>query len=292
VAQTILAIVGETGSGKSSLAMRLAKEFDGEIICGDAWTLRKRMDIGTAKPTLSDRAIIKHHLIDIVEPDASFSAAKFQELANQALKDIEERGRLAIIVGGSGLYIDSVLYDYSFTRTKSDTSREELNKISEDNLIKLIHNNGIELGNVDTKNKRRLIRLLESNGESPKKHKLRQNTLIIGLRTEPEIIRSNLIDRLDTMIKLGLENEVRGLSDRYGWDTEALKGIGYKEWQDYFNGLINESELRDRIINNSLGLAKKQRTWFKRNTSINWINNPYNWNQVVDLTTTFIKSQV
>lgn len=284
----MIIIVGETASGKSALAMEIAEKFDGEIICSDSWTVRREVNVGTAKPSQDERKRIRHHLLDVVGPDEDFTAAAFKDLANLAITDISSRGKLPIMVGGTGLYVDGVIYDYGFLPAGDRADREELNQLSVDALLERIKRQGIELGDVDVRNKRRLIRLIETNGEQPIKKNHRDNTLIIGIRTDREILEQRIIKRVDEMISAGLEAEVRGLVERYGWDCEALKGVGYAQWKGYFEGSQTFNETRQSIIKATLDLAKRQRTWFKRNKSIQWFDTPVNLTKVVDSITTFL----
>lgn len=284
----LLVIVGETASGKSSLALQLAQHFSGEIICADSWTVRREVNIGTAKPVPSEQMLVPHHLLDVVGPCEDFTAAVFKDMANQAITEIAGRGRLPIMVGGTGLYVDSVIYDYSFLERGDRALRQELGKMTIGQLLNLIQEQGIELGEVDVRNKRRLIRLLETQGARPTRHELRPNTLIIGLRIERDILQQRIIDRVDTMLAKGLESEARRLNGQYGWQCEALKGVGYAQWQNYFLGTQTLEETRRRIIKATLSLAKRQRTWFKRNKSIQWFDTPVRQVEVVDLITTLL----
>jgi tRNA dimethylallyltransferase len=282
----LVVIVGPTASGKSDLAMELAIKFNGEIICGDSWTVRRRADIGSAKPSISDQQKVKHHLIDIIEPDDKFSAAEFKDLCLKAIEDIGSRGKLAILVGGSGLYINSVLFDYSFI--DSDTSlRDSLNSLSITDLIDLATKKGLSLDSVDTNNKRRIIRHIESGGVKPSRNNLRLNTLLIGLDITNDTLKERIVVRLNKMLKAGLESEVKLLSKDYGWNAEALKGINYYEWEEYFLGQKSREELLQKIAQDNLNLAKKQKTWFKKNKSIHWFTTPVKMTNVVDLITTF-----
>ncbi len=286
----LIVIVGETASGKSALALKLARQFGGEIICADSWTVRRGMDIGTAKPTPKERALVPHHLLDIVEPDEDFTAAVFKRLAQAAIDDISSRGKLPIIVGGTGLYIDGVLYDFSFLEAGNRGERLELNNLTPLELLTRIETLGLDIGMVDTRNKRRLIRLIETGGAVPTKQKLRGNTLQIGIKTDREELNQRIMARVDAMLAAGLEAEVRALSERYGWDAEGLKGVGYAQWRDYFAGTQALAETREKIIKASLDLAKRQRTWFKRNKSIRWFITPVKWSDVVDSVTTFLQT--
>jgi tRNA dimethylallyltransferase len=286
----LLAVVGETASGKSALALRLAEQFNGELICADSWTVRRQLNIGTAKPTTEEQASVPHHLLDVVDPDEDFTAAVFKRLALEAITNISARGKLPILVGGTGLYIDGVLYDYSFLPPAEPGVREALNALTIPELLARIDAAGIDLGQADIRNKRRLIRLLETGGSEQHKHPLRSNTLIIGLQPDRDLLKERIIARVDTMLNQGLEQEVAALSKAYGWDTEGLKGIGYREWRDYFLGSQTLAQTRERIISSTVGLAKRQRTWFKRNKSIHWFTTPVDYAHVDDLVTTFFNN--
>lgn len=238
-----LAIVGETASGKSALALQLAQRFDGEIICADSATVRRGLEIGTAKPTVADQALARHHLLNIVGPNERFTVADFKRLAEQAINDISGRGKLPIMVGGTGLYIDSVLYDYKFG-TKGEPDRQAI----------------------------------------------REDCLTLGINIERAELKERIAKRLDDMLAVGLEAEVKGLADRYGWDCLALKNVGYAQWCDYFDGQKSLAETHQNIIKATLDLAKRQRTWFKRNKSIHWLSTPVNLADAVATVTTFLNT--
>lgn len=287
----LLVIVGETASGKSALAIELALALNGEIICADSWTVRREVTIGTAKPTAEQQALVPHHLLDIVDPCEDFTAAVFKRLANDKIKDISGRGRLPIMVGGTGLYIDGVLFDFNFLPAGDRGERELLNQLSIDQLLAKIQEQELELSGIDTRNKRRLIRLLETNGAEQQRQPLRKNTLILGLQTDRELLTERITQRVDAMLADGLEQEVDALQTKYGWNCEALKGVGYSQWQPYFLGQKSAAELvvtQHRILKATLDLAKRQRTWFKRNKSIHWLPTPVNLTAAVDLATTFL----
>jgi tRNA dimethylallyltransferase len=286
----LLVIAGETASGKTALGVELAMKFGGEVICADSATVRSGVDIGTAKPTAEERARVPHHLLDVVGPCDVFTAAVFKELALQAMDDINKRGRLTIMVGGTGLYIDGVIYDYDFLPAGDPAEREELNRLSLAQLRDRISHLKLDPAGVDLGNKRRLVRFIETRGRRPARKPLRENTLIIGLRTPREEIERRIISRLDGMLEAGLEDEVRALADKYGWDCEALKGISYAQWKDYFQGGQSLPETRARIIRANFEYAKRQRTWFKRNKSIHWFDNPVDMEEVVESVTTFLNS--
>ncbi len=284
----LIVIIGETASGKSKLALQIAQQFNGEIICADSWTVRREVNIGTAKPSPADQALVKHHLLDVVGPCEDFTAAVFKQLAVEAIAEISARGNLPVMVGGTGLYIDSVLYDYGFLEAGDRAARQTLNTMSIPELLARIDQQGINPGDVDVRNKRRLIRLLETDGAQSTRRPFRENTLVLGVSVEREELRQRITARTDAMLVNGLEQEVRELSEQYGWTCEALKGVGYAQWRDYFLGTQTLVETRQKIIQDTLGLAKRQRTWFKRNKSIQWFNNPVNWQHIVDSVTTFL----
>ena len=268
----LLAIVGATASGKSDLAMKVAKEYNGEIISADSWTVYKGFDIGTSKPSPADQKAVKHYLIDVREASQGFNASLFQEMTQTAIADIQKQGKLPILVGGTGLYIDSVLYDFGFLDNSTPEERQKLDSMELNELLQLAADQKIDLTDVDQRNKRRVIRAIEAKGQKPTKNKLQPNSLIIGLKTEPDELKQQIEKRVDKMLAAGLEQEVKGLSDKYGWEAEPMKGIGYREWQDYFAGGQTLEQTRQRIISATNNLAKRQRTWFKRNPDINWFD--------------------
>lgn len=282
----VLVVVGETASGKSALALELAEQLGGEIICADSWTVRREVNIGTAKPTAEEQARVRHHLVDVVDPCEDFTAAVFKQLALEAIEGIYSRHKLPIMVGGTGLYVDSVIYNFGFLAPGDREARKELNDLTIPQLLSRIEEQGIELDTVDIRNKRRLIRLLETDGARPTRGELRTNTLVIGLKLEREELRERIVRRTDAMLAAGLEQEAHGLAEKYGWECEALKGVGYREWHDYFLGSQSSEQTRERIIKSTLDLAKRQRTWFKRNKSIHWFTTPVNQTSIVDLATT------
>lgn len=284
----LVVIVGETASGKSALALALAKKFNGEIICADSWTVYKGFDIGTAKPTQAERASIRHHLLDVADPTLGFSAPQFQRLALVAIADIASRGRLPIMVGGTGLYIDSVIYDYSFLPASDASERARLNSLTLAELLAIASERRLPLATIDARNKRRVIRLIENNGAMPTKKDLRANTLLLGIKLPPEELQDRIINRIDAMVETGFVGEIQRLGEKYGWDIEPMRAPGYRAFTDYVNQKISLDAAKERFMRNDLQLAKKQRTWFKRNKSIQWLDNRDRLAQAVALMTTFL----
>ena len=266
----LVAVVGETASGKSSIAMSLAEEFNGEIICADSWTVRRSVDIGTAKPSQQDREKIPHHMLDVVKPCQDFTAAVYKDLALGAIDATHARRKVPIMVGGTGLYVDSIMYDYSFLPEGDPATRQLLNNMTISQLLKRARAEKLDTSAIDIRNKRRIIRFIETKGAVPEKKPLRANTLILGMSLGKDVLQQRITERVDIMVEKELEQEVRGLVDAYGWDCEGLKGIGYVEWRPYLEGARTLDEVKEHIVRSTLMLAKRQRTWFKRNKSIQW----------------------
>ncbi len=276
----LIVIVGPTASGKSALALDIAREYRGEIICADSRTVYKGMDIGTAKPTSAERAEIPHHILDVVTPDQTFTAAEFKRRSLLWIDDIAIRGRLPIMAGGTGLYIDGVIFDFAFLPPVPAEAREELELMTLEQLQAEIKSRGISMPN-DPKNKRRLVRALETNGEIPVKKGLRRNTLVIGLDVERDAIQRRIAARVDAMMDTGFVDEMRRLVDEYGWDAPGLSAPGYKAFRKYLEGRIGLSEAKAQFTHNDMQLAKRQRTWFRRNSYIHWVKNSDEAKQLV-----------
>lgn len=282
----LIVVVGQTASGKSELAIKLAEYFGGEIICADSMTIYRSFDIGTAKPSQEEQLKIPHHMIDVADPNSSFNTKKFQTMANHIIQDIARRNKLPILVGGSGLYVDSILFSYKFLSPPSTVVRIKLDQMSLTELLQEAGNLKLDTKSIDTKNKRRVVRLIETNGLKSTKNTTRLNTIVVGLQIPREELTARIEGRINLMIKDGLENEVRRLANLYGWEIEQMKAVGYREWRDYFGGSISRAEAVNRIIKDTIALSKKQNTWFKRNKSIHWFSNRYKFGKVVDLVTT------
>ena len=253
----LLVIVGETASGKSELSLKIAKELGGEIVCADSRTVYAGMDIGTAKPDKEEQEQVLHHLLDVVKPDQPFTVVDFKKQAEAAIQDITTRGKLPILVGGSGLYVDSVIFDYRFPASASDR---------------------------DSVNPRHL-----GGDVKATKSQIRQNTLVVGMALCEETLQQRIEDRVNTMFSAGLGEEVSRLGYKYNANADPLKSIGYGEWQAYFEGRQTIEQTKEKIIVNTRKLAKKQRTWFKRNQDINWFDNQHlvlefvrNWHKAIN----------
>lgn len=281
----LIVIAGETASGKTATAIATAQAVNGEIVSADSWAVYRGFNIGTAKPDANEQQAATFHLIDVADAHSGFSAVQFKELAVAAIQDIHDRGNIPIIAGGTGLYIDSVVYDFSFLPAGAEGERERFTVLTLDELLGLAHQRSIDLRGVDVRNKRRVIRAIETNGQRATHGSLHANTLYLGIRTDTDRLRQRVAYRTDIMLAAGLENEVRSLAQHYGWDSEPMKGIGYREWREYFDGSQDLATTRDRIIAATMQLAKRQRTWFKRNHDVHWVDDP---NTIPDLAATFL----
>lgn len=271
----LIAIVGQTASGKSSLAMELAQTLGAEIICGDSLTVYKGLDIGTAKPTKADQKQVRHHLVDIVSPSEEFNVARFQRLAFKAIKDIQQRGKLPILVGGSGLYIDSILFNYNFNSKvgKKPEFRQQLESLSIEQLQAKIRELNLKMPQ-NKQNQRYLIRTLErgfsSDQDSTKSW--RPNTLAVGLRLDRNNLLERIESRLEAMLNCDLLEEIEWALKNYPAESEALKGNAYIAFKPYIQKQISLNQARQNFIKLDLALAKKQNTWFKRHTQIQWFD--------------------
>lgn len=280
----LVVIVGPTASGKSAVALELAERYGGEIIAADSRTVYRGMDIGTAKPTLDDRKRVAHHLIDICDVNDVFTVADFQRLAKKAIDDIVVRGAIPFLVGGTGLYVDAVLFNFGFRGGADRTRREELERLSVEELQQLLLSRAIALP-PNERNPRHLIRALESDGLLGTSRGLRPNTLVLGLDSAKEELLDRISARVDAMLAHGLEAEVNRLVKRYGWDAPPMQTIGYQEFRPYLAQATSIKEVRQAIILHTGQYAKRQKTWFRRNPAINWISNS---EQCVELLTTFL----
>ena len=280
----LIVILGPTASGKSALAMELAQKCNGEIIAADSRTVYRGMDIGTAKPSQADQDQVKHHLLDIVDPDQWFSVADFQERAIAAIDDITSRGKVPFLVGGSGLYIDAVIYNFRFRKQSDPDERKKLERLSVAELQHLLRQRGISLppnGN----NPRHLIRTLETAGEVGERTTLRPKTLVIGLAKPAADLESAIRTRVDRMVESGFVAEVEKLLGQYGSERSALRAPGYTEFREYLAGNLTLEQAKQQFVRAHRQYAKRQMTWFKRNKDIVWISKT---EDAVDLVTTFL----
>jgi tRNA dimethylallyltransferase len=266
----LIAIVGPTASGKTALAIDIAERFDGEIICADSRTVYKHLDIGTAKPTLEEQARVPHWGIDLVEPGQTFSVADFKRHADAAITDIRKRGKLPILVGGTGLYIDAVMYDFTFGPSADMDVRSRLNGMTIEALVEYCVDNNIMLPE-NERNQRHLIRAIERKGASGiRQQSMQPNHYIVGLATKMTTLRTRIVSRTEHLFENGVEAEATILGKKYGWESQAMTGNIYPLLKLHLEGTLSLDETKERFTTLDYQLAKRQMTWFRRNPDIMW----------------------
>ena len=258
----LIIILGPTASGKTAYAIRLARLIGGEVICADSRTVYRGMDIGTAKPTELERAGVPHWGLDLIEPDQRYSLYDFQRYAMAKIAEIRQRQHVPLLVGGSGLYINSVIYDYRLAGGDYDpTTRAELEKLPSDELRQLAIKRGAKLPR-DLDNKRRLVRSLETGGVSNNCGHLGRQTIVIGIAVDKEKLSQRISERVEQMLERGLVDETDRLIARYGM-VEPLRRNAYGVVAKYLTGQIYEAELIEQISAKDRQLVKKQLTWWR-----------------------------
>ena len=280
----LLVIAGPTAVGKSDLGIRLAKELDGEVISGDSMQIYKGMDIGTAKVTTEEMDGVPHHLIDIKEPDEAFSVAEFQERCTRILEDLAVRNKQPILVGGTGLYIQSITHGYQFVDKPEDKQlRDSLEKDAAQKGNEYVHKlleavDAQAAKDIHPNNVRRVIRALEVHqvtGVPFSKQQVQEATrpfIGIGLDLDREPLYQRINNRVDKMIEYGLVAEVQSLMDR-GLDNHAsAQAIGYKEIIMYLRGECSKAEAIELLKRNSRRYAKRQLTWFRNKMDMTWFD--------------------
>ncbi len=277
----VLVLVGPTAIGKTSLSIKLAKMFDGEIISGDSIQVYRGLDIGSGKVTRDEMNNVPHYGIDILNPNEAYNAFEFQKMGRKYIDDISLENRLPIICGGTGLYIKALVYDYEFAKHDAiDISKYEdmTNEEMYEELKKLDEK---ALNTIHVNNRQRLIRALAlahnktpiSETKKDKEHQLIYDTLFIGLTSDRENVYNRINMRVDQMFENGLEEEIKNLRmNGIDYDNHAMQGIGYKEFKDYEDGLINLEEVKELIKRNSRRFAKRQYTWFNNQVPIKWFD--------------------
>lgn len=287
--ENVVIILGPTASGKTGAAVELAREVNGEIISADSMQIYKYMDIGTAKPDRHEMKGIRHYLIDEVEPDREFSVARFKELAEKYIEEIARKGKLPIIAGGTGLYINSLVYNISFSPTTTDWEfRERLNREAEEKGKLRLYERLMEIdpeaaSRIHVNDTRRIIRAIEvfeQTGRPMSSHRAESRSAppgyrytLFGLRLERDTLYRRINERVDTMLSRGLLEEVRRLKKNgYTKNTTAMQGLGYKEALAYLRGELTYHEMAEYIKRETRRYAKRQMTWFRRNENVFWID--------------------
>lgn len=282
-------LMGPTAVGKTSLSIKLAKDLDGEIISADSMQIYKYMDIGTAKVTKDEMDGVPHHMLDIIEPDQSFSVSNYKDMATEYIRDINNRNKLPIVVGGTGLYINSLTYNLNFASVPPDESiRNRLEALGDQYGNEHIHRMLLEVDEesgqrISIKDRKRIIRALEIyeiTGKTMTEYNKNFRSLnedydlaMVCLNMERSKLYENINKRVDIMIDNGLIDEVKHiLSMGYHKDLVSLQGIGYKEIIQYLENQISFDDAVDRIKQGSRNYAKRQLTWFRRDNRIKWVD--------------------
>ncbi len=273
--QKLIAIVGPTGSGKSALALSLAEQFNGAIICADSRTIYRGMNIGTAKPSSDEQQRVMHYGLDLVEPGQSYSAAEFQAYTETKITEINIATKLPFLVGGSGLYIDSVLFGYKF---RSPHDSDDYRRYADIEIIEMFQARYPEyVPKVDLNNRRRLEQILSRGpADTNDRKQLKYRVLILGLNPSRELLRKHIEHRTRAMLAAGLIEEVKQLRRHYGADCAQLQTIGYSQIGEYLDGAISAEVAKAKINTDSIALARRQMSWFKRNPRIHWLSETEN----------------
>ena len=297
---TVVVIAGPTASGKTSLGIELAKRINGEIISADSMQIYKDMNIGTAKPTEDETKEIKHYLIDFVSPDCRYSVATFKKDAESCIEKILTQGKMPIVVGGTGLYIDSLVYGIEYPEIEYDDEyRKKMMKLAETKSglselydeAKRIDKDAVE--KISKNDKKRIIRILEiykSTGKTKtqidllsRKNGLKYNYKVFAIDMDRETLYNRINQRVDKMIDMGLIDEVKNLICQYDEFPTAMQGLGYKEVVEYLNKDISKEDMIDKIKQETRRYAKRQLTWFRKNKNIIWIDGQDNMNKNISI---------
>ena len=277
----VIVICGPTASGKTALSIELAKKINGEIVSADSMQIYKDMDIGTAKPTKQEMGEIKHYLLDFVSPEDRYSVAQYKQDAKKAIKEIINKGKTPIIVGGTGLYVDSLIYEIEYNDIKLDEEyRKKLEKIAEEQGLEELYKKAVEIDpeamkKISQNDKKRIMRVLEiyhSTGKTKteqekesRKNPVEYDYRVFAINWDREILYQRINKRVDIMVEQGLIEEVKEILNKYDKFPTAMQGLGYKEVVDYLNGIYTKEEMIEKIKLETRRYAKRQLTWFRKN---------------------------
>ena len=284
----VIVICGPTASGKTALSIELAKKINGEIVSADSMQIYKDMDIGTAKPTKQEMGEIKHYLLDFVSPEDRYSVAQYKQDAKKAIKEIINKGKTPIIVGGTGLYVDSLIYEIEYNDIKLDEEyRKKLEKIAEEQGLEEVYKKAVEIDpeamkKISQNDKKRIMRVLEiyrSTGKTKteqekesRKNPVEYDYRVFAINWNREILYQRINKRVDIMVEQGLIEEVKEILNKYDKFPTAMQGLGYKEVVDYLNGIYTKEEMIEKIKLETRRYAKRQLTWFRKNKQTIWLD--------------------
>jgi len=270
----VIVVVGPTASGKTGRAIKLAQRYNGEVICADSRTVYKGMDIGTAKPLAQEQAGVSHWGLDLVLPIDRYTVAEFKRYADNKITEIKGRGKVPIIVGGTGLYVDAVIFDYQFPLPMSDEDRVHFENLPRSELIDYCLKNNIELP-VDDKNTRRLLRTInDPYGSRQRRSAPKSNTIIVGIATNKTTLKQRIMERTEHMFENGVVDEATLLGKKYGWNAEAMTSNVYQVIRTYLSGGQTLENTKEIFTTRDIQLAKRQMTWFRRNPYVEWAELP------------------
>jgi len=286
--QKVIVICGPTASGKTALSIELAKKINGEIVSCDSMQIYKEMDIGTAKPTLEEMQGIKHYMIGIISPNERYSVADYKKDAKKAIREILNKGKVPIVVGGTGLYIDSLIYEIEYQDIEFDKEyREHLEKEVKEKGLEELYNVAKEIDpeaieKISKNDKKRILRILEiyhATGENKteQERKSRQKEVeydykVYALNMDREKLYDRINKRVDKMIEEGLIQEVEKIYKKYNDFPTAMQGLGYKEVVEYLEGKLTKEEMIEKIKQETRRYAKRQLTWFRKNKQTIWLD--------------------
>lgn len=268
----LIVLAGPTASGKSDLALELAIKWGGEIICADSRTVYKGMDIGTAKPTISERQMVPHWGLDVVEPGERFTAHDFQQLAVHAIADIRLRGKIPILVGGTGLYVDAVVLNFVFGQNADEIQRNELEALSTEQLQMMIKKQHLSMPE-NSKNRRYLIRCIEKNNISASGSNVPdEHTHVVALCADRSTLRRRIATRIERMFQQGIVQETQHLLQKYDVHNEAMTGNIYKIVLRYIAGELTLERAKQQAAQRDWQLVKRQLTWIRRHDYVHWLS--------------------
>lgn len=306
--QKVIVICGPTASGKTALSIELAKRINGEVVSADSMQIYDEMSIGTAKPDEEEMQGIKHYLIGNVSPTTRYSVSDYKSDAMNAIEEIINKNKMPIVVGGTGLYVNSLIYGIDYPEVKTDLEyREELEKIAKKDGLKHLYEKAMQIDpeaakNISENDKKRIIRILEIYKETGKtktqleiesrKNGVPYDYRVFAINMPRKILYDRINRRVDIMIERGLIDEVKQLYEKYGEELRtAVQGIGYKEVIDYLNGVYSKEEMVEKIKMETRRYAKRQLTWFRKIQDIIWIDGLNDIQNNVDIILEEIKSE-
>lgn len=286
--QKVIVICGPTASGKTALSIELAKQINGEIVSADSMQIYKDMNIGTAKPTKEEMQGVNHYLIDFVSPDERYSVADYKQEAKKAIRKILKKGKVPIVVGGTGLYVDSLIYEIEYPNMEFDEEyREKLEKEVEENGLEGLYEKAKEIDNeaikkISKNDKKRILRILEiyhatgknktDQEKESRKKEIEFDYKVYALKWDREKLYERINKRVDIMLEQGLIEEVKKVYEKYNEFPTAMQGLGYKEVVEYLENNITKEEMIEKIKQETRRYAKRQITWFRKNKQTIWLN--------------------